>query len=130
MISHALLRAIVVAIVLSALGAACLKCSARRAWNLGAPLGISLPVAEEPQKPQEVPNNRSDRKSNESFVNLTVKLGEDGSTEIARATQVDGKLIERQVPATNYVYEITKGGKAYSVGFLPEGAFSLRGFKD
>lgn len=100
------------------------------ALNIGAPLAISVAVSCDRQKPQESLQDRRDRKSTDSFVVLTIKLHEDSTTEIVRATQVDGKLIERQVPATKYVYEITKEGKAYSVGFLPEGTFALRGFRD
>lgn len=100
------------------------------ARNIVVPLTILVTGSCGRQEPQETLQDRRDRKSTNSFVVLTVKLREDSTTEIVRATQVDGKLIERQVPATKYVYEITKGGKAYAVGFLPEGTFALRGFKD
>jgi hypothetical protein len=130
MISQGLLRTIVVASIISTPSAVCRQRPTFCAWNLGAALATPLSLAGAQQKPQEAPHDRGEGKSTESFVNLTVRLREDGTTEIVRATQVDGKLIERQVPATNYVYEITKEGKAYAVGFLPEGAFSLRGFKD
>jgi hypothetical protein len=66
----------------------------------------------------------------ESYVNVTLRLWEDGKAEIVRTTQVDGKLIERKGPASEYVYEITKDRKSYSVGFLPQGGFDLRGFSD
>lgn len=69
-------------------------------------------------------------KSSESFIVLTIRLRDDRASEIVRATQVDGKLIPRQLPVTNYVYEITKDGKPYVVGFLPEGTFGFRGFRD
>jgi hypothetical protein len=66
----------------------------------------------------------------ESFVNVTLRLREDEKPEIIRITEVEGKLVERQGPASEYIYEITKDGKAYSVGFLPQGGFGLRGFGD
>jgi hypothetical protein len=66
----------------------------------------------------------------ESYVNMTLRLHDDGTAEIVRSTQVDGKLIERQGPASEYVYEITKDGRSHSVGFLPQGGFELRGFSD
>jgi hypothetical protein len=130
MIAQVLLRTILVAIMISPPSLGCLQCPMFFAWNIGAWMTTSPTVGAEQQTPQETPHDRSVRKSTESFVNLIVRLREDGTTEIVRATQVDGKLIERRVPATNYIYEITKDGNAYAVGFLPEAAFSLRGFRD
>jgi len=65
-----------------------------------------------------------------SYVILTVRFGEGTSAETLRATEFKGKLINRQGPSTDYIYEITKNGKAYSVGFLPENSFAFRGFKE
>jgi hypothetical protein len=78
--------------------------------------------------------NQSTKSSDEevagSYVILTVRLGEGTSAETLRATEFKGKLINRQGPSTNYIYEITKNGKAYSVGFLPENSFAFRAFRE
>ncbi len=125
-----LLRTIGLASMLSPPSAVYVQCPTLPAWEVWVRLAIaSVSGASGQQKPKATTQDRSDRKPTESFLNLTVRLREDGTTEIVRATQVDGKLIARQGPATNYIYEITKDGKAYAVGFLPEGAFTLRGFE-
>jgi hypothetical protein len=80
------------------------------------------------ERPKSTPDH-SERATGGSFLNLTIRLRDDGTSEILRATQVDGRLIERKLPATNYVYEIVKDGKPFAVGFLPEGSFAWRGFK-
>jgi hypothetical protein len=80
------------------------------------------------EKPQAPPDH-TDRAAGEAFLNLTIRLHEDGTSEILRATQVEGRLIERKLPVTNYVYEIIKNGKVFAVGFLPDGSFSWRSIK-
>jgi hypothetical protein len=89
---------------------------------------VAAPASTDQEKPKPA-EDQTGRRAGESFLNLTVRLHEDGTSEIIRAKQVDGKLIERRGPATDYVYEIVKDGKPFAVGFLPEGTFSFRGFK-
>jgi|HubBroStandDraft_1064217.scaffolds.fasta_scaffold98496_2 hypothetical protein len=66
----------------------------------------------------------------ETYLNLVVKLQSSGSPEILKATEVSGKLIMRKEPSSRFVYEITKDGKTFLVGFLPEDPFVVRGFAD
>jgi hypothetical protein len=93
---------------------------------------MTLPVSQSP--PQAKPNTtnpgRSRDKPAETYVNLTMRLSDGGKIQLLKATEVSGKLIERQGPSSNYVYEVTEKGAAVAVGFLPQGGFSLRGFKD
>ena len=69
-------------------------------------------------------------KAAETYVNLTIRLSGGGKIQLLKATEVSGKLVEREGPSSDYVYEITKQGVPQAVGFLPQGGFSLRGFKD
>jgi hypothetical protein len=59
-----------------------------------------------------------------------MKLTEDGKVQVVRATEEAGKLIEDQKASSDYVYQFTRKGVAVAVGFLPQGGFSLRGFRD
>jgi hypothetical protein len=103
-------------------------------WGIGScdPFRVAVPVAHlgSQAKPSSAGPGRSQDKSAETYVNLIVRLSGGGKIQLLKATEVSGKLIERQGPSSDYVYEVTKQGVPHAVGFLPQGGFSLRGFKD
>lgn len=113
----------------SVLGSSSVLCTPSLAYSLGETLVLAVESGSCEQEKPKTSEGQNDRRTGASFLSLTLRLRDDGTSEIVRATQVDGKLIERQGPATEYVYEIVKDGKSFAVGFLPEGTFALRGFK-
>jgi hypothetical protein len=64
----------------------------------------------------------------ETYLNLIIKLQENRTPALLKATQVSGKLIMRQGPSSSFIYEITRDGETLAVGFLPEDPFLVRGF--
>jgi hypothetical protein len=103
-------------------------------WGIGScdRFPVAVPVAHfrSQAKPNSSGPSRSQDKSTETYVNLVVRLSSGGKLRLLKATEVSGKLIERQGPSSEYVYEFNKQGVPSAVGFLPQEGFSLRGFKD
>jgi hypothetical protein len=65
---------------------------------------------------------------NEAYLSLAIRLSDKGSSEIIRANVVSGKLVQRNVPATDYLYEVARGQEILAVGFLPKDPFITRAF--
>jgi hypothetical protein len=63
-----------------------------------------------------------------TYLALVVKLGPCSScVSIEKATQVPGRLVTRNV-RSSMIYEITKKGESFFVGFLPDDPLLVRGF--
>jgi hypothetical protein len=89
------------------------------------PVRLCIPSTQQREKQSAV-----EEKSTETYLNLTIKLTGDGKVHLLRATEVAGKLIEDQKASSDYLYQFTRKGVPLAVGFLPQGGFSLRGFRD
>lgn len=66
----------------------------------------------------------------ESYIQMVIKVRKKGESEVIKATEVQGRLIPRTDPVSNYIYEITSGQQTLSAEFLPEDPFVTRGFPD
>jgi len=66
----------------------------------------------------------------ESYIQMIIKVRKNGDSEVIKATEVQGSLIPRTEPVSNYIYEITSGAQTLSAEFLPEDPFVIRGFHD
>jgi len=95
----------------------------RAAQNFPVLICISLSQQQEKQ-------TTNDGKPAETYLNLTIKLTGDGKVQVLRATEEAGKLIEDQKASSDYVYQFTRKGVPIAAGFLPQGGFSLRGFRE
>jgi hypothetical protein len=71
-----------------------------------------------------IPSSQGD-----SYLSLIVKLHDKGPPELVKATEVPGRLIVRKESSSNFIYEITKDGKTFQVGFIPD-PFIVRSFAD
>lgn len=64
-----------------------------------------------------------------SYLSLVVKLRADNRVpQVVKATEVPGHLVTVPVPSRT-VYEITKGGKEFMIGFLAEDPLGGRAFR-
>lgn len=88
---------------------------------------VPLRILASQQQQKQITN---DGKPAETYVNLTIKLTGDGKVQVLRATEEAGKLIEDQKASSDYVYQFTRKSVPIAAGFLPQGGFSLRGFRD
>jgi hypothetical protein len=70
------------------------------------------------------PSSHSD-----SYLSLIVRLHDKGPPELVKATEVSGRLIVRKESSSHFIYEITKDGKTFQVGFIPD-PFIVRSFAD
>lgn len=66
----------------------------------------------------------------ESYIQMVIKVRKNGDSEVIKATEVQGTLMPQVEPVSNYIYEITDGGRTLSAEFLPEDPFVVRGFND
>ena len=66
----------------------------------------------------------------DTFMNFVIRLWDNGSSEIVQAKEVPGKVILRHDRVSDYFYEVTRDGKTFAVGFLPEDPFVTRAFRD
>jgi len=68
--------------------------------------------------------------SDPTFLALIIRLEESRTPRIEKATEVTGKLIAPPGPSSKFIYEITRDGQPFAVGFLPEDPFVSRSFPD
>jgi hypothetical protein len=107
-------------------------------WALWAGVGLATsllgpltgPCAGLENRPARAQVSEKESRHGETYLSLVVKLQDAGPPELLKATEVPGELIVRKEPSSNFVYEITKDGKTFLVGFLPEDPFLLRAFAD
>jgi hypothetical protein len=68
--------------------------------------------------------------SDGTFLALIIRLEESRSARIENATEVPGKLIAPPGPSSKFIFEVTRDGQPFAVGFLPEDPFVSRSFPD
>jgi hypothetical protein len=69
-------------------------------------------------------------RSDTTFLAMIIRLEEFRSARIEKVTEVPGKLIASPGPASRFIYEITRDGEPFAIGFLPEDPFVSRSFPD
>ena len=90
-------------------------------WSAMLALTVSLAMGQTTSKPAL---------ESDTFLNFVIKLRDNGSSEVVQAKEVPGKVILRHDRVSDYFYEVTREGKTFAVGFLPEDPFVTRAFRD
>ena len=64
------------------------------------------------------------------YLNLELKISENGSFAVMRAAELPGNVRLNSVPTSDYIYEVSNGQQTVAAAFLRDDPFALRGFAD
>ena len=53
----------------------------------------------------------------DSYLSIVIRLYDKDSVEIVRATVIRDKLIQRNTPASDHLYEVSRGDEVVAVAF-------------